>query len=273
MSKYDKSLLSLLILKTYRFLFARKIFYKFNKGLFLLSARGIGLLNYENEKVSGEKYLINSVLPKFIIKKNPILFDVGSNVGDYSNMLLKSFPNSTIHSFEPHPKNFDKLIQNTQNKSIINNQLALGSQMGTLSLFDKQDLDGSHHATIFEFVITELHHSKSIEYLVNIDTLDNYCNINNIEYIDFIKIDTEGNDFSVLEGGINLLKTNKIGIIHFEFNEMNVVSRVFMRDFRKLLVNYNLFRLLPDGLIPLTDNPLLSELFAFQNIIAIPQNN
>ena len=62
--------------------------------------------------------------------------------------------------------------------------------------------------------------------------------------------------------------------IQFEFNEMNIESRVFMKDFFNILPEYDFFRLLPDGYIPLGNintyrNPLTLELFAMQNIVAI----
>lgn len=50
---------------------------------------------------------------------------------------------------------------------------------------------------------------------------------------------------------------------------MNIVSRSFFNDFRKILHNYTLFRLLPRGLLSVPENPLLSELFGFQNILAV----
>ncbi len=51
---------------------------------------------------------------------------------------------------------------------------------------------------------------------------------------------------------------------------MNLESRSFMNDFREVLFNYNLYRILPGGLLPLKDSrPLLNEIFAYQNIVAI----
>ena len=53
---------------------------------------------------------------------------------------------------------------------------------------------------------------------------------------------------------------------------MNIVSRAFFRDFRIILKDYDLYRLLPSGVIRLGDSPVQTELFAYQNIIAIPKN-
>jgi hypothetical protein len=52
---------------------------------------------------------------------------------------------------------------------------------------------------------------------------------------------------------------------------MNVISRMFFRDFRALLPEYNFFRLLPHGRIGLDDSALGTELFAYQNIVAFPR--
>lgn len=74
---------------------------------------------------------------------------------------------------------------------------------------------------------------------------------------------------AVLKGSQELLSGKSIRLIQFEFNEMNVVSRTYMRDFLNLLSNYQLNRLLPDGLIPLNSSVQDTEIFAFQNIVAI----
>ena len=106
---------------------------------------------------------------------------------------------------------------------------------------------------------------------VSMDTMDNFTKKEGITYIDFLKIDTEGSELAVLQGASKLLENKSIGCIHFEFNEMNVISRTFFRDFRKLLHDYDLYRLLPKGLLPLDDSILFTEIFVYQNIIALPK--
>ena len=68
-----------------------------------------------------------------------------------------------------------------------------------------------------------------------------FCIKNNIDKIDLLKLDTEGSEYEVLLGGRKMLLNNKIKTIFFEFNEMNVFSRVFFRDFYKLLKNYKIY--------------------------------
>jgi hypothetical protein len=94
----------------------------------------------------------------------------------------------------------------------------------------------------------------------------------NLERIDFLKIDTEGHELEVLRGAKRLISAGAIGLLQIEFNEMNVVSRVFMRDILTLLPGYRVYRLLPSDLIDIPKMPLKSELFGFQNLIFIPEN-
>lgn len=256
----------------YRYIFARSMFYKFNKLLFNLSIKGLGILNFKNSKVSGEKYLVKKILPKLLDKDNPVIFDVGANVGNYTNLVLQHFPNAQIHAFEPQPDNYSHLCNRTKNGNVKFYNIALGNSEKSQILYDISDTAGSAKASHYEEVITEIHKQNVVKFEVQVKTLDKISDEEGIDYIDFLKIDTEGNDLSVLEGASNLLKNKSIGCIHFEFNEMNIISRVFFRDFRLILNNYEFYRLLPSGLILLSENPLSTELFAFQNIIAIPKN-
>jgi hypothetical protein len=49
---------------------------------------------------------------------------------------------------------------------------------------------------------------------------------------------------------------------------MNVISRVFLRDFYKLIPQYAFFRLDEGRLIPLGEYSTRNEIFQFHNIVA-----
>jgi FkbM family methyltransferase len=261
------------ILNIYRWIFARSVFRKLNMLIFQLSLRGIGILNYENDKVSGERYFIKKILPQVIKKNTPVFLDVGSNIGNYTLSLLETYPSAQIHAFEPHPGNFSVLKRNISSSNVKLYNVAVGESQGNLTLYDRADHEnGSSHASLHEAVISEIHKQDVLEFSVSVEALDDLCEREKIIEIDFMKIDTEGNELAVLHGAKRLIENNNIKCIHFEFNEMNIVSRTFFRDFRKTLQCYKLYRLLPHGLILLNDSPLSTELFAYQNIIAVPKN-
>ncbi len=260
------------VLDAYRFIFARPQLRKFNILLFHLSLRGLGLLNYNNAKVSGELNFINNILPKLVYTKNPILFDVGANCGTYTRFLSERFPNAHIYAFEPHPKSFS-ILKSTKFSNVKYYNIGLGEEKGKSMLYDREDEDGLAHASLYKEVITEIHKQtvKSLE--VNIERLDGVIAKEKIGYIDFIKIDCEGSEFSILKNARALIEKDMIGCVHFEFNEMAVISRYFLRDFRKLLPRHSFYRILPYGLLELDHLPIvLTELFAYQNILAIPIN-
>jgi len=260
-----------IVLKLYRLIFARQIFKTFNTNMFRLSLSGFGILNYGNDRMSGERHFIRKILPRYIKSDKPIFFDVGANIGNYSSGLIDSFPNAFVYSFEPQPKNFLRLREKVFSKNVKCYNVAVGATYGKAILYDRSDYDGSEQASLYKEVISDIYKTGVVSTEIVVDTIDDISKREGIDFIDFLKIDTEGHEFAVLQGASTLLKNGRIGCIHFEFNEMNIVSRVFFRDFCKLLHNYKLYRLLPNGLFPLGNSPLETELFAYQNIVALPK--
>lgn len=136
------------LINSYRFLFARPQCRKINEVLFHLSLRGLGILNFENAQVSGEDYLLNEILPKLIKSNQPVLIDIGANVGKYSCELSRKFPGARLYAFEPHPKNYTKLCCANLGTSAKLYNKAVGSAKGRLILYDRADSDG-YHACFF----------------------------------------------------------------------------------------------------------------------------
>jgi FkbM family methyltransferase len=201
--------------------------------------------------------------------KTGVIFDVGANVGNYAKKLRTSNLEATIFCFEPHPVNFDKLHQNMANLNIKMLNVGVGSAEGKLKLYDYADEDGSSHASLYKDVIETIHKRRSVEHEVEVIALDDFVVKNGIDRVNLLKIDTEGHEMSVLRGFERFIKSGKVDLIHFEFNEMNIASRIFFKDFWDFLPNYDFYRMLPDGLVPIKNyNPLYCEIFTYQNIVA-----
>jgi hypothetical protein len=148
--------------------------------------------------------------------------------------------------------------------------VGLSAEHGRLTLYDYAANTGSSHSSLYAEAIQDIHAGgKAAGTVVSVVTLDEFCKQHSVEVIDLLKIDTEGHDLKVLQGASRLLAEGRITLIQFEFNEMNVYSRVFLRDFYEMLHGFSLFRLAQNGLISLGNYNAQYEIFKFQNILAI----
>jgi FkbM family methyltransferase len=260
-----------MLYRYYGYFLSKKSFLKFNRLLFQLSLRGLGILNYENDTLSGEIFFLRSFLKD---KVNPMVLDIGAHIGNYSNTVKSLCPSATIYAFEPHPRTFQKLRVEAFENGYTALNLGCGDMDGTFVLYDYQRQDtissGSSHASLFSDIIQGIHKADSKGWNVQITTVDAFIESSGIEKVDLLKIDTEGNEYKVLQGASKSIEEGKIDAIQFEFNEMNIVSRVFLKDFIEILPSYFLYRLLPYDFVPLENYvPVSCEIFAYQNIVAI----
>jgi FkbM family methyltransferase len=165
------------------------------------------------------------------IKIGDSVLDVGANIGThtlaFSNMVGEK---GKVYSFEPQPAIFNLLSSNISINSITNVQLfnyALGNSQREIYV---PIIDYSEHINSGSVSLkTQVENDRKKNYysvpLKTIDSLD-------IPSIDFIKIDVEGMETSVLEGSKNsILEFNPF--IYTECNSIengwNIIT--FLRDF------------------------------------------
>ena len=70
---------------------------------------------------------------------------------------------------------------------------------------------------------------KEFEEIISVETesIDSFCKKKNIEYIDYIKVDTQGYEEKVLTGMNNFLKKNNVSIIELEL----ILGFGYQKDF------------------------------------------
>ena len=223
--------------------------------------------NVEN---SGEKSILKRLTS--LKQDSYCLFDVGANKGDFTQIILTLFNNDNIqvHSFEPSKATFEFLKNNIKSDKVILNNKGLGKEAGTFPFYT--DRPGSGAASLtkrnLDYLSVDFGYSED----VSIDTLDNYCNENNIKDIDLLKLDVEGHEMDVLEGSKEMLSRNVIKMISFEFGGCNIDTRTFLRDFYYLLneFDYSLYRITPSGYFyPLNKYSEKLEQFRTTNFIGI----
>lgn len=146
-------------------------------------------------------------LPTFPVRT---VFDVGANVGQSAADFALHWPDAEIHSFEPATDLFEALVKNVGKiPTITPHQIAFDAK-------PREDL-----AFVVDGVLSHLQRpgeelgGKSVERIA-VQSLDQFCSVQNIDSIDFLKIDTEGKDLDVLKGARTLLEDQKIGVVQVE---------------------------------------------------------
>jgi FkbM family methyltransferase len=130
-----------------------------------------------------------------------VVFDVGARA-DTDYIRLK--PSIEFHAFEPNPEFFGELVTNvgTRDKTYLNN-FGLGDVEGTFGYnFGRQAFVNGEEPDL------------PTDTTFQIKTLDSYVAERNVTEIDFLKIDTEGFDLKVLQGGLNTI--DKCRFIQYE---------------------------------------------------------
>jgi FkbM family methyltransferase len=233
-----------------------------------------GAMRFSGEDCAAD-HVIRSLKRRFPAEAHIIFFDVGANVGNYSLMvapkLANAFPHGKIHAFEPSGCTFDALTQKLHGVDTVEvHKLAFSDHPGRSTLF--QIFPGSGLASLYNREGGSLKQygmktTSSEEVLLS--TVDVFSQENHIDHIHFLKIDTEGAEFKVLQGAQVMLDGGGIDNIQFEFSEGCLDSRTFLKDFFELLGGrYKLSRILRNGLEPMPKYLPKFEVFACANYLA-----
>lgn len=169
---------------------------------------------------NGYKNFEYSEIFEKLSKKIDLFFDIGSNIGYYALLGVKSNPKMKVFAFEPAfgPKHF--LEKNIKINDFSNNismvDLALSDGEGKIDFYEvkslkykylKYNLAGEGNAG------TKKTSRNFIKNTVRSTTLDLFTKSNNIDHVDLIKIDTEGTEIDILISGRELIEKSRPIII------------------------------------------------------------
>lgn len=207
---------------------------------------------------SGERFAVAHALGK---SDSPVVFDVGAQGGEYTkNIVDFTHGKARIYAFEPCLKDYlelHELFRNNDNITLINS--ALGETSGRGTLYYPEHIRG-----LSSLYKPNENFNKSEQ--ITIDTVDNFCGQNNIQRIDLLKLDTEGNELKCLLGSRQMLKN--IARIQFEFCISARDSRTYFKDIFEFLSDYKIYRILQDGLYEIKSPEKITELLFTTNYLA-----
>ncbi len=202
---------------------------------------GIGGADFD---ASGERWLLGEVA-RMTAGRTAVVFDVGANRGDWSALALRVMPAAVMHCVEPSRMWATLAARQARVHQI--HECALSDHEGTATLH--ADAPGSGDASLHKRDLTHIGRSFEHEERVALRTLDSVCRENDINQIDLLKIDVEGSELAVLRGASEMIARGAIGVIQFEGGGTWIDSRIFFRDFWRLLSpKYRIGRLMRDGI-------------------------
>lgn len=238
--------------------------------VFALAGMNYGNANILDHNLTGEKRAIEYIGKKTKPEQELILFDVGANAGNYCILLSQVLqnPQKKLFAFEPSKFSFPLLVENTAALNEIKCfNFGLGKQDENVTLY--ANYEGSGATTLYRSGFENYSVNKNLEETIHLETLDEFCGNNAIDKIDFLKIDVEGHELFVLQGGLNMLGSKKIRFIQFEFGPFHVYSKTFFKDFWDLLSpGYVIFRIVSDGLYEIKIYSENLEIFRTSNFLA-----
>lgn len=186
------------------------------------------------------------LIQKFDGKKLTV-FDIGAKGKPFSLPKLSNY--ERLIGFEPNPVEFEKL-QSTESNNTTYYPFALSGKE------EQKEINITRHASYSSFLeFDENNFKKHFHMMKGYDmwskgmqrektisvqgkNLDKLIKDENIDFVDFIKLDTQGTELEILKGGIQLIKEKKIGVIFSEvsfvgsYKEQNLFSDLdlFLRD-------------------------------------------
>jgi FkbM family methyltransferase len=161
-----------------------------------------------------------------LVKAGDITFDVGAHAGIYS-VLLSRLCGSTgrVWAFEPVPDTYWRLRETlalNRCENVIPVRAAVFEKNGIakMNLFEPEYSEWNTFGkpSFFTPEGAPIPPRESIE--VPARTLDQFCDAEKIERINFLKVDVEGFELKVFDGAQRLLEEHRIDFICFEVSKV-----------------------------------------------------
>lgn len=141
-----------------------------------------------------------STLAHFLADRD-VFIDIGANTGVYSILAADLLPKGTVISYEPFPLMSNYLLENVMRNNLPNVRIRTFGISNTNS--SKKFFMNKGRPNSFSF-------SRNVDNALEIQlftkTLDDAILMENLDRVDYIKIDAEGEEEKVIEGAQQVIK-------------------------------------------------------------------
>lgn len=138
----------------------------------------------------------NSILEKWLpyLRGSKYILDIGANLGNHTLFWAKNIEYSAIYSFEPYSVSYERLTHNIANNSLKNiypMNCGVGACKGYTNIMSFSE--ENYGATTLDTNISDAGEISIID-------VDSFVSEHGLSQVDFVKVDTEGFEESVLDG-------------------------------------------------------------------------
>lgn len=184
-----------------------------------------------NFTTNGEARLLQHLGAFF---QNPVVFDVGANCGDWSELVLTHIQFPMLHAFELCPPTFGKLKQRLLGKpNVFLNDIGLSNCVETLQVLYSESYD------VLSSAVANVMKVPDVEQIDGcVSTGDDYCRDTSVDIIDVLKIDVEGMEQKVLEGFSEKFLSKKIRLVQLEYGMINIATQFLLKSMHDFFERY-----------------------------------
>lgn len=198
----------------------------------------------------------------FEYNKELVVLDVGCNINnnldDFTEIFFDQYPNSKCVAIDPiFWQEYEKKWDSDPRVTIVKKALSDSSKNKFLyvpSIYG----DGSGLTSFYKREVFEQNYQQFETECITLDDL--VLNLN-IDCIDYLKIDTEGSELTILNGSKNLLKNKKINYIQLEYgptyedagyNVLDIIEYLNFYGYKLIYKTKNYWNNIPIGEILFT---------------------
>jgi len=159
---------------------------------------------------------------------NIICMDIGANTGLYSYFINFFEPKTKLFVFEPDSSLIECIKLNLSkcaNASI--NNIGIADYSGALDLFVNEK---SRQTNSFEWDAVSPFADECKKVSVRVESIDNFCEKNDIPKIDILKIDVQGYEHKILQGAETMLKKLQILALEASFISKDTIKSLSLAD-------------------------------------------
>lgn len=178
------------------------------------------------------------LMQQMLMEPNTVVYDIGAANGKTAQFFAKLNNIISIQAFEPVKASYNSLAKVAiKFPKIKCHNIALGNETGTQNLYVNNWVNSSSFLRVNSLFSNEVDGVDNIkdEEEVAVFRLDEYVNSESLKMPDIVKIDVQGYEKQVIEGGKDVLARSKFCFMEMSFQSLYKDSCLFEELYESMI--------------------------------------